>query len=112
MSDLHFYWQRRFTGDSSASAVVDSRRRMRLLLAGFVLLLATVMARAIALEVNHGDDFRRHAAEPLRRQVVLPASRGRILARDDTVLAEDRPVTELTVAYRALQQPVDPFCGA
>jgi cell division protein FtsI/penicillin-binding protein 2 len=108
MSDSHFDWQRRFTGDTSAPAVVDSRRRMRLLLAGFVLLLATVMARAIALEVNHGEAFRRHAAEPLRRQVVLPASRGRILARDDTVLAEDQGVTELTVAYRVLQTPVNP----
>jgi len=108
MSDSHFDWQRRFTGDTSAPAVVDSRRRMRLLLAGFVLLLATVMARAIALEVNHGEAFRRHAAEPLRREVVLPASRGRILARDDTVLAEDQGVTELTVAYRVLQTPVNP----
>jgi len=98
-------WQHVFTDERRPTAVVDSRRRMRLLLAGLVLLVTAVLARAVALEVTHGDAFRRDAIRTIHRERILPARRGRIVAHDGTVLTEDRAVLQLTVAYRALQLP-------
>ncbi len=108
MSDSHFDWQGRYAGDAPTASIVDSRRRMRLLLAGFVLLLAIVMARSIALEVTYGEAVRSEAARTMHRDVPLPPVRGRIVAQDGTVLAEDRSVMQIMVAYRALQTPPDP----
>ncbi len=107
-SDAHFDWQGRYAGDASTASIVDSRRRMRLLLAGFVLLLAIVMARSIALEVTYGEAVRAQAARTLHRDVLLPPVRGRIMAQDGTVLAEDRAVMQITMAYRALQSLPEP----
>ena len=44
---------------------------------------------------------------PVERETVLPASRGRILARDGTVLAYDRTIQAVAVHYRWLQDPPD-----
>jgi penicillin-binding protein 2 len=67
-----------------------------------------VFLRAVQLEVTQGSAFRAEASRPLRAQTSLPAVRGRILARDGTVLACDQELPALAVHYRYLQQPPDP----
>ncbi len=91
-----------------ARTAVDSRRRIRLCLVGFVLLLLIVFARAVQLEVTEGEAFRCRAAEPLVRRQGLPGVRGRILARDGTVLACDKKTLALAVHYRWLEEPPNP----
>jgi len=62
---------------------------MRLCLIGFVAPLVVVFARAVQLEFSEGAAFRSEAAKPLVRRQSLPGVRGRILARNGTVLAYD-----------------------
>lgn len=100
-------WHDLGTGEGP-SAAVSTRRRMRGVLLLFTVLIVAILARAAQLEVRHGDDFRIEALKPLRREIVLPAARGRILARDGTVLASDRQLLALSVHYRYLQHEPDP----
>ncbi len=95
-------------GGPLPGAVVDSRRRIRLCLAGFALLLVGVFGRAVQLEVTQGDAFRSEAARPLVRRHSVPGVRGRILARNGTVLACDKEVLALAVHYRWLEEPPNP----
>ena len=69
-------------------------------LGAFVLLLVAVWCRAVQLEISQGAAFRAEALRPNRREKPLPAARGRILARDGTVLACDREVAAVAVEYR------------
>ena len=71
-------------------AVVDPRRRLWICLAGFVAALLVVFGRAVQLELTQGAGFRAEALRPVEKRTVLPAPRGRILARDGTLLAYDR----------------------
>jgi penicillin-binding protein 2 len=105
-SIMLFDWQQ-FHLDEAAPAVVDSRRRLRLCLGGFMVMLLIVFGRAVQLEVTQGAAFRVEATRPLERQIRLPGVRGRILARDGTVLAYDRKILAVAVHYRYLQQPPD-----
>jgi penicillin-binding protein 2 len=82
--------------------------RLRWLLAAIAALAAIVMARVMALELWYGDRYREIAARPIERIVPVAAPRGRILAKDGTVLACDREVAALAIHYRYLQQPPDP----
>ena len=52
--------------------------------------------------------YRAEAARPVERTRTIVAERGRILARDGTVLACDRPVLSLAMQYRWLEEPPDP----
>ena len=88
--------------------MVDSRRRLRWLLAGFIVACAGIFARLVALDLVHGEEYRGETARPTVKSRTIPAARGRILARDGTVLAADRPLISLAVAYRYLQEPPDP----
>jgi len=101
---MSFDWHEFHASEAAAPAVVDSRRRMRICLAAFALLLLVVFGRAVQLEVTQGAAFRAKAVEPVRRETSVPGLRGRILARDGTVLAEDRRVQSLAVDYRRLEQ--------
>jgi penicillin-binding protein 2 len=83
-------------------------QRLRMLLAGFTVACVGVFARLVALEVSGGDDIRTEATRPLLHSRVLPAVRGRILARDGTVLVEDRPLAAVAIQYRYLEEPPDP----
>ncbi len=67
-----------------------------------------MLARAAQLEYSDGANFRRLAAQPLEKQLELTATRGRILARDGTVLAADEQARSLAVQYRYLEEPPDP----
>src|ERR1700744_2126752 len=93
------------TVDATAQmSPTDFRRRLRWLLAGFIALLFTVYGRLVALEMRDGPEYRAMAAEPTVRNQTLPAMRGRILARDGTVLAFDQPLFDLAMNYRWLQE--------
>ena len=100
-------WHRFHQDQISAPTVVDPRRRLRLCRSLFLGLLAVVFARAVQLEVTQGAAFREEALKPLVREKALPGVRGRILARDGTVLACDKKVLSLAVHYRYLQEPPD-----
>jgi len=104
----HFDWQRCHAAEHAAPAVVDSRRRVRLCLIGFLVLLMVVFGRVVQLEVTDGAAFRAQAAKPLVRRHTLPGVRGRILARNGTVLAHGKKVLALAVHYRWLEEPPDP----
>ena len=87
--------------------LVNPRKRLRQLIVLFVLAWLAIIARAIQLEWRHGEAFRAEALRPLRREIPLPAVRGRILARDGTVLAADERLLALAVHYRYLQHTPD-----
>jgi penicillin-binding protein 2 len=101
--DSHLDWRDLTVRPSSPGP--DVRLRLRLIWLGFVSLTAIVFVRVVQLELNHGDDYRSVAAAPLRRERALPGVRGRILARDGTVLAADEPRVALAVHYRYLETP-------
>ena len=82
--------------------------RLSMLLAFVVLSSALVLLRAVQLEWTGGEDFRTLATRPITRTRPLPADRGRILARDGTVLAADAHTSALALDYRWLQTPPDP----
>jgi len=85
----------------------DPRRRMRLLLLLFALMMGTVFGRGVQTEWTEGPEYRKQAVKPLRREQPIPGVRGRILARDGTVLAHDEQVLALAVHYRHLEAPPD-----
>ncbi|MGA2030964.1 MAG: penicillin-binding transpeptidase domain-containing protein [Thermoguttaceae bacterium] len=103
-----FDWHALHCQQKQPAAMVDPRRRLRIGLASFAALLVLIFARAVQLELTQGAAFRAEAAKPIARQVSLPALRGRILARDGTVLACDKKILALAVHYRYLQEPPDP----
>ena len=86
-----------------ASGLQKSDRRLRWLLASFVLVCATIGGRLVGLELHNGAVIRAEAIRPAVRARLIPAMRGRILARDGTVLAYDQPLTALAVQYRWLE---------
>lgn len=85
----------------------NPRRRLRLLLAVYGAALLVVLGRALQLELQGGAEFRRIANAPIEKPVILEAERGRILARDGTVLAADHQARALAVHYRYLQAEPD-----
>jgi len=107
VSPIPIDWREFHERERATPAVVDSRRRMRLALYGFLALLGIVFGRVVQLEVSQGPAFRGEAARPLVRTRELPAPRGRILARNGTVLACDKQVMALAVYYRYLEEPPD-----
>jgi penicillin-binding protein 2 len=96
------------TTHRTSSPTVSSTRRLRICLIGFPLLLAIVFGRMVQLEVIQGAAFRSEAGRPLTRERSLPGVRGRILARDGTVLAYDKKVLGVAINYRFLEEPPDP----
>ncbi len=101
-------WQELAVSNVHSPAVVDPRRRLHCCLSLFVLLLIFVWCRAVELEITQGAAFRAEALRPIRHERPLTAARGRILARDGTLLACDREVTALTLEYRYLEEPPRP----
>jgi penicillin-binding protein 2 len=98
-------WHEVSLNSTESPAVVDPRRRLRWCLGSFVFLLIFIWCRAAQLEFTQGAAFREAALRPNRRQKPLAAARGRILARDGTVLACDREVAAVAVEYRYLEDP-------
>ncbi|REK08247.1 MAG: hypothetical protein DWQ37_20595 [Planctomycetota bacterium] len=100
-------WQALADSGRETIAVSTTRRRVRWLLGFYALGLAIVWGRAVQLELSGGEDFRQHAARPNETTVAVAAPRGRILAREGTVLAVDRPAHALEVHFRYLEWPPD-----
>ena len=101
-----FDWRRLAAGEAF-SPCADARGRLRWVLAAIVACGVVVMTRVVTLEIFYGEGYRIAAAKPLRRIEAIPSARGRILARDGTVLAFDRQLSALAVQYRYLEQPPD-----
>lgn len=83
------------------------RTRVRLGLAVFMIAVLVIYSRLVAFEWREAAGFREAAAEPIERVQIIAAPRGRILARDGTVLVEDRTQVTLELHYRYLEQPPD-----
>jgi penicillin-binding protein 2 len=103
----YFDWQRIVDEQNDDEAPENTRGRLRWVLAGFCLTALVILARAAQLEITYGESFRRRAAEPIERTVALRPDRGRIVARDGTVLAEDRTARAVAVQFRYLENPPD-----
>ncbi len=71
----------------------------------FCCLLAGVFVRFVFLEWTYGDTFRTMAARPLRKEIAVGASRGRILSAEGVILAEDRLCPVVAIEYRYLESP-------
>ncbi len=106
--DRYFDWHHVREYASGVHVAADGRLRLRVILLAFSLLVLLVFGRMVQLEWSHGAAYREKAAQPHQRRTVLSAPRGRILARDGSVLAFDEPCMALAVHYRYLQQPLDP----
>ncbi len=106
---MNLDWHQLLSSEAYSQPIVtDSRRRLRWMFAGFLLVVFVILARLWSLEATRGELVRRQASEPLLRVESLPAPRGRILARDGTVLAEDRELRALKLHYRHLEEPPRP----
>ena len=106
--DRQLDWHRISAGGRTAPAVVDPRRRLRIIWFGLLGLVLAVFGRLVQLEATQGAAFRGEAGRPLLRRQELDGVRGRLLARSGTVLAHDRKVLALAVHYRHLEEPPDP----
>ncbi|MBN1394251.1 MAG: hypothetical protein JW959_04455 [Pirellulales bacterium] len=102
-----FDWRKFHESNADRPIVVDPRLRMKICLWLFAAVLTLVFGRVVQLEYSHGAAFRREALKPRERKITLPAARGRILARDGTVLVRDRPFHAVAVAYRRLKGTPD-----
>jgi penicillin-binding protein 2 len=108
-SGREFDWRRLAAGADELSPGAEAHGRLRWVLAGIAACAAVVMARVAALEMFYGEAYRAVVAEPIRRIEPIPAARGRILARDGTVLGSDRRISALAVQYRYFEQPPNPL---
>ena len=100
-------WHQFHAREDRTPAVVDPQRRLWICLAGFVAALLVVFGRTVQLELTQGAGFRAEALRPVEKRIVLPAPRGRILARDGAPLAYDQTLRAVAVDYRWLQDPPD-----
>ncbi len=91
----------------TAPDTTDPRRRMRLVALVFAVYTTAVFARAVQTEWTGGPEYRARAMKPLRRELSVPGTRGRILACDGTVLARDEQVLALAIHYRQLEEPAN-----
>ncbi|HEY1785033.1 MAG TPA: penicillin-binding transpeptidase domain-containing protein [Pirellulales bacterium] len=106
--DQHFEWHQLVTEQTARTSVAGTRSRLRWLLWLVALAAAGVFLRAVQLEWTDGAAFRAEATRPIERPKLVPAPRGRILARDGSVLAADTRVLALAVHYRWFEEPANP----
>jgi penicillin-binding protein 2 len=106
--EKHFDWRQWALDEPGPGVVVDSRPRLRLMALGFAILAAVVFSRIVALELSYGAAYRAEATRHLMRQQPIAGIRGRILARDGSVLAYDKHSAALAMHYRYLEQPANP----
>ncbi len=106
--DSHFEWHQLVAETTTRPNVAGTRVRLGWLLSLVALGAVIVFARAAQLEYTDGAGFRAEAIRPIERAKLVPAARGRILARDGSVLAADSRGPALAVHYRWFEEPVDP----
>jgi penicillin-binding protein 2 len=101
-------WHQFHRDEAKEPAVVDPQRRARICLGAFAAILVVFFARAVQLEVRDGAAYRTDALRPVERERSVQGVRGKILARDGTVLACDKEIASVAMHYRYLQNPPDP----
>ncbi len=104
---MFFDWHQFHLSNAARPSVVDPRRRLRICVGAFAVVLVVIFSRVAQLEVTQGAGFRAEALRPIAKETVLPAARGRILARDGSVLASDETIRAVAVEYRWMQKPPD-----
>jgi len=109
-SSTRLPWDDRTQSPSRAAeeTVADSRRRLWFFVGTFAVALAAIFARQVSLELAEGEIYRQIASDPLIRRQSVPGLRGRIMARDGTILAEDQQHPALALEYRYFEQPLNP----
>ncbi|MFP6693245.1 MAG: hypothetical protein VB875_09525, partial [Pirellulales bacterium] len=85
--------------------LADPRIRMRWLLSLYLVFSGLIFARCLQLEITAGDHSRQRMLAALTQVEALAATRGRILARDGTILARDVQVDALLMHYDQLDEP-------
>ena len=106
--EQHFEWHELVAEPAARPSVAGTRSRLRWLLSLVALAAAIVFLRAVQLEWTDGAAFRAEATRPIERAKLVPAPRGRILARDGSLLAADTRVLALAVHYRWFEEPANP----
>jgi penicillin-binding protein 2 len=100
-------WQTIVEDRADDGPVANTASRLRWVMGLFIAVAAAILARAVQLEISDGANFRHLAAQPVVRQLPLPARRGAILDRQGRVLAADRMARAVAVDYRYLEEPSD-----
>jgi len=85
--------------------VRTSNRRIRLLLAVFVLVFAGTLARAVWLQGVHAGTFERLASRQHRETIEIPAGRGTIFDRTGEPIAIGQQATTVYADPRRIQDP-------
>jgi cell division protein FtsI (penicillin-binding protein 3)/stage V sporulation protein D (sporulation-specific penicillin-binding protein) len=84
-----------------------TNRRIGLLAAAFLVLLAATLARAVWIQVVKGPEYAAMALRQHRETVVVPAARGTIVDRTGEPLAIGRLATTVYANPRQVDQPRD-----
>ena len=84
-----------------------TNRRIAILAAGFLLLLAAAFARATWIQVIKGPEYAAMALRQHRETVVVPAARGTIVDRNGEPLAIGRLATTVYANPRQVDRPRD-----
>jgi cell division protein FtsI (penicillin-binding protein 3) len=84
-----------------------TNRRITILAAGFLLLLAAAFARAAWIQVIKGPEYAAMALRQHRETVVVPAARGTIVDRNGEPLAIGRLATTVYANPRQVDRPRD-----
>lgn len=98
-------WNQVLAETREPTRTVRPQRRLVVCFGLFMLVVGTILARAVWLEVTDGPKRRELASKPLENRHILPARRGAIVDRNGVVLAEDRASAALAVRYRYLEAP-------
>jgi penicillin-binding protein 2 len=106
--EQHFEWHELVAQQAARPSACGTRSRLRWLLSLVALAAAIVFLRAVQLQWTDGAGFRAEATRPIERAKLVPAARGRILARDGSLLAADARVLALAVHYRWFEEPANP----
>ncbi len=88
-SARQFDWHRIFRRADDCQVLADPQIRMRWLLSLYLVFSGLIFGRCLQLEITAGDHSRQRMLAALTQVEVLAATRGRILARDGTILARD-----------------------
>jgi cell division protein FtsI (penicillin-binding protein 3) len=82
-----------------------ANRRIRLLLAAFVIIFAATLARAVWLQGVHAASLGRMAQRQHRESIQIPAGRGTIFDRTGVQLAIGEQTTTIYADPRQVRQP-------
>lgn len=87
--------------------VSEFRKRFRWLTLFAILCFLAIGARAVQLQLLHGDDYRAIARENILRKITLATTRGHIRDRKGLTLAASRPAYNMFVVPRRVTRMVD-----